>query len=141
MSKDRDIGNAKELIDELESLHGSLEKAVGNSDESRGDEALALSGIPILLDIIKSPEEKKPEKESGGNPISNIYRRILKPEQPEKPSQMDLSLIPTIYPEQSDEENMLNSMIDGLVVKYLPVLEAELRARLRERFSAPTEIH
>ena len=138
MSKDRDIGSTKELIDELESLHGSLDTGM---DGSPAEDALELGEIPILVDVIKSPEEKQREKEAAGNPISSIYRKILKADRAPKKVQMDLSLIPTLYPEQSDEESMLNSMIDGLVEKYLPVLEVELRARLRERFSAPTEIH
>ena len=138
MSKDRDIGSAKELIDELESLHGSLDTGV---DGSLTKDALELSEIPILVDIIKSPEEKQREKAAAGNPISNIYRKILKVDRAPEKVQMDLSLIPTLYPEQSDEDSVLNLMIDGLVVKYLPVLEAELRDRLRKRFSAPAEIH
>ena len=136
MSKDQDFGSTRELIDELESLHGALGTVDAAGLKGTGD----MDEIPILLDIIK-PSEEKSEKESGGNPISSIYRKILKTNKPHEPTPMDLSLIPVLYPEASDEENLLTTMIDGLVAKYLPILEAELREKIRERFSEQNKIH
>ena len=164
MNEDKGSEIKKSLIDELETLHSSLSAAPSDTTGSLAQNSLDENGIPILVDVIKligaqvavdeldedeldEDENEYPIKEPTGQLIGALDNTELSGEKNIPPhvsqplSQMDLSLIPTLYPEDHKKEQQIDNLIDELVAEYLPIMERRIRTQLREQLSAKYKAH
>ena len=131
MNKESDNDIKKDLIDELETLHDSLDK-VDVSERSAAVKPRNEDDIPVLRDIIHSDSAIS---EASGDPVSSIYKLTLRKEKAKKIVVADNSLIPTLYPENYLENKRAEKIIDELVAEYLPLIEAQLREKLRKQYA------
>ena len=131
MNKESDNDIKKDLIDELETLHDSLDK-VDVSERSAAVKPRNEDDIPVLRDIIHSDSAIS---EASGDPVSSIYKLTLRKEKAKKIVVADNSLIPTLYPENYLENKRAEKIIDELVAEYLPIIEAQLREKLRKQYA------
>lgn len=158
MSEDQEHEIKKNLIEELESLHSALSSAAENSSVSGGGadtgESIDENGIPILVDVIswvsaevaaRENQEKRTDANENSDPVSTIYQQALAPQNAQANRKFDMSMIPTLYPEQPVQDDrfdgQVDELVDELVTEYLPILEDRLRTKLRQRFEAQNKTH
>lgn len=166
MSEDHEHEIKENLIEELESLHNSLSSAAENSSTSdvgtkagRGagggsGKSIDENGIPLLVDIISwgnaemaggEIKQKNTDADESSDPVSTIYQQALTPQKGRNNRRFDMSMIPTLYPEQPVQDGRFDSqvdeLVDELVTEYLPILEQKLRTKLRQRLEAQNKTH
>ncbi|MBL4584774.1 MAG: hypothetical protein JKX83_09180 [Pseudomonadales bacterium] len=145
MSQDRDNEIKGKLIDELESLHNSLSSAADNSSNPTSGPVVDEYGIPVLIDAVElfsdaqqAQSKQQKSAEADKDPVSQIYRKALKPGGLRR---VDISLIPTLYPEKFEQDSQFDELVDQLVAEYLPIMEQRLRSKLREQFRSSPQAH
>lgn len=144
MNEDKGSEIKKSLIDELETLHSSLSAAPTDTTGSLTQNSLDENGIPILVDVIQliGAQVAVDELDAAELDVEKLGEDA--PEginNPQQVSQMDYSLIPTLYPEENKKEQQIDNLIDELVAEYLPIMERRIRTQLREQLSAKYKAH
>lgn len=149
MNEDKGSEIKKSLIDELETLHSSLSAAPTDTTGSLTQNSLDENGIPILVDVIQliGAQVAVDELDAAELDVEELNVEELGEDAPEginnpqQVSQMDFSLIPTLYPEENKKEQQIDNLIDELVAEYLPIMERRIRTQLREQLSAKYKAH
>ncbi|MDF1644853.1 MAG: hypothetical protein P1U80_11785 [Pseudomonadales bacterium] len=154
MSDDQEHKIKKNLIEELESLHKALGSATENPralDAGAGArECTDEYAIPILVDVIRCVsadmadgdiKDNRTNIDQNIDPVSTIYQQALTPREELSDRKFDISTIPTLYPEQYEQNSRIDELVDELVAEYLPALEHRLRTKLRQRFATQNKTH